>query len=122
VEVEKLSNKFYNDSIRIDSFRNQFSSAQKFPLDEILEVAPWLLNPDVKFTNAVISINVYGRMVWHSGTWQGGHWYDAIWLSGQWVDGVWVKGIWFGGTWIKGTWYDGCWENGEWLSGIMVVG
>jgi len=105
----------YKSSSILDSFRSQFSSIQETSLEEILEVAPWLL--DAKFSNAIIEID-NSNIVWKSGTWHGGTWKKGIWSDGVWNDGTWLGGTWESGDWFNGVWKDGVWECGNWLGGI----
>lgn len=54
------------------------------------KVPEWLLFAETQ--NAEVSIDVNGKVVWHSGIWKGGTWH-----KGTWVDGTWKNGNWYGG-------------------------
>jgi len=95
-------------------FKKQFSRKQKDSIDNILDVAPWLV--DCKFKDAVITIDD-DSIVWHSGIWLSGTWIDGEWNDGDWIDGIWLDGIWNDGFWKSGIWKNGTWEKGLWLSG-----
>jgi len=109
-------------SVVLESFGKQFSSSQVVSIDDVLASAPWLLSDGVKFNNAVISINEYGRMVWESGTWVSGSWSAGIWLSGVWLSGIWYSGSWYNGIWLNGVWLSGVWWNGDWYGGSLHGG
>jgi len=97
-------------------FSSQFSFKQGVfsSLEDIVSVAPWLLDAD--FDNAVIEVS-RGKIIWWSG-----YWYDGIWENGIWEDGTWYAGLWLNGIWRNGAWLDGTWENGSWLNGDWEEG
>jgi len=107
------------------SFCSQFSDEQESPIEEIINVAPWLLLSDVKFNGAVISINDDDdsyNLVWESGTWCSGTWWFGEWRNGIWLDGIWMGGIWLDGRWFDGIWDTGIWSGGVWESGLWKNG
>jgi len=114
-----------------DEFRNQFSNNQKIPIEDVVAIAPWLLDAD--FRGAVITINkVQNVIVWDSGDWLSGTWKEGEWQSGTWHSGDWIVGDWFDGIWLDGNfkggfWRYGIWENGNftgdmWNGGILKDG
>jgi len=110
-------------SINHASFCNQFSSNQKVPIEDILDIAPWLLSDGVRFNNAVMNINQkYKDIVWESGVWLGGVFDSGIWESGVWLSGEWKSGIWCNGVWLIGEWNDGSWLDGFWHDGVWSYG
>jgi len=122
-EIMKLLSSSFE--LSYDEFCNQFSSNQKTPIEDIVVIAPWLLEY-VNFKDAVISIRD-GKICWESGTWEGGVWNDGIWLDGtwsdgEWRDGIWHSGIWHSGCWSKGVWHDGIWFEGDWFGGTWLGG
>jgi len=155
-QLEKVKNiisgnKKGDNSITFDSFCSQFSDKQIVSIQEIIEVAPWLLDVSVKFNNAVISYDKYGIVWesgiwvegywkcgkwldgiwlsgfwkfgrWYNGTWLNGHWWNGTWCNGIWEDGNWHGGTWHNGKWLNGLWHDGCWKNGNWRSGKWLGG
>jgi len=125
-----------NDLVISSYFRSQFSSRQVSLVSDVVALAPWLLNDDVKFTDAKIDIVedsdkiylVWECGMWHSGNWYGGFddgrddssviiWEDGVWMKGNWYHGIWRGGQWFDGRWFNGDWHDGIWEGGTWVGG-----
>jgi len=122
------------DIVITNEFKKRFSNKQKDNLEEIVNIAPWLL--DATFSNAVISTfityivwhgGIWERGTWVNGAWEDGIWKDGYWLDGQWhdglwLDGIWEEGIWLDGDWLGGRWRNGLWHDGNWRGGIWEYG
>lgn len=88
--------------------------------DEVLKVAPWLKNTEIKNVSVLIDGN---KIKWNTGIFLLGIWENGIWENGIFVDGTWKDGIFKNGIWKKGVWEDGTFETESfWESGSFNGG
>lgn len=91
----------------------------------------------IQLTNAGISIDVDGKILFVSGVWENGQFNDGSFINGQFKSGIFNNGvfqnsIWNSGefnngtfytsVWNDGTFYNGVFERSDWYGGFFVDG